>query len=1054
MTDELTVLDFNQLHTHSCASKRDALSKVSDLVSEAKKLGQRAVAVTDHGVLHSIPELFRECAKQGIKPIAGAELYLCEDVNDPDCKTNYHQLLLAINETGWKNLMKLSSEAFHHFHNRPRIDWAMMEKYSEGIIATSSCLSGVIPTVFKTGGSHLVAHDYLNRYLDIFGDRFYLEIQPTPIPEQQVVNKALVVLAKQRGVPLVVTGDVHYAKQEDYKAHQGMLALGWSKKLKHPDEPAYPCEEHYWMKPGELILEEFVAQGFDRETIITAINNTGVIVDRVDFTLEKKKDLLPEFPLPQGVTDKNRYIGDLVKEGMMRKYKPVTQEVVDRIKFELDVIREKGYVDYFLVVADAIKWCKEQGIIVNPRGSVGGSVVAYCLDITEIDSIKYHLYFERFLDVTRFKMPDVDLDCESARRGELLDYLRGKYGTDKVCQVTNYGRMTAKLSFKNACQVYDIPFKESKRITELVDDAPKMSIEKARKLNPELVHFMDKSTERFEQKDNKGTFVTAREISWMAQKFERVMDKLGKHAGGVLIASEPIADYFPTYLPDHLDTNTVVCQWDKDDLEEQGGVKFDFLGLKTLGTVGLAVKSIKEEYGIDIDYREIMRTPDDPKVFELIATGKTQNMFQFGSNMMQNLCQRVKPNNIMDIVAINSLGRPAALNSGDTNRWIDIRNGLSEEVYSHPDEVQVTGETKGVIAYQEHVMKLVNVFAGWTLGKGDSLRKKSVEELEAMRDEFVGDCIENFEHRIKAIEVDIFRNQMDELWSRIVAYSGYGFNKAHAVEYSLMTYMSAWLELYYPAHWLAAVMTVKMDKKEKVAQGLADIKSNGFDFNPPDINKSELIFTAHNNKITFPLSVINGVGDKAVESILEERSKQPFTSLEDILSRIPKRQLNAKVMKGLIFAGAFDSLYPYWDRQMIYARYMNLKGSTKKQLEELEDMEWDDTVKANWEKELLGVYISAHPLQKYHFRNWQQFQEGGNALVGGIITKVKAFNDKKGKRMAFVSLDTYQGQREVVVFSSTYAKFESLLVVDQVVMIDGKKQNESLLANSIKTLSV
>lgn len=1038
-------LDFNQLHTHSCASKRDALSKVSDLVTEAKRLGQRGIAISDHGVLHAIPELYRECRKQGIKAVAAMEGYLCEDVNDPECKTNYHQVLIATNETGWKNLMRLSSEAFTHFHNRPRFDWAMMEKYSEGIIATSSCLSGVIPSYIKQG---ILTESVrlIKRYRRIFEDRFYLEIQPTPIPEQQIVNRELVLLSKMSNTPLVATGDVHYAKQEDYLAHQGVLALGWAKKLKHPDEPAYPCEEHYWMKPGELILEEFVAQGFDRETIITAINNTGVILDRVDFDLKKEKDLLPEFPLPQGVIDKNAYIGQLVKEGMLRKYKPVTQEVVDRIKFELSVIKEKGYVDYFLVVADAIKWCKEQGIIVNPRGSVGGSVVAYCLDITEIDSIKYELYFERFLDVTRFKMPDVDLDCESARRGELLDYLRGKYGTDKVCQVTNYGRMTARLSFKNACMVYDIPFKESKRITEMVDKSPGMTIEKARKLNPDLIHFMDKSTEKFEQKDNKGTYVTAKEISWMAQKFEGVMDKLGKHAGGVLIASEPIADYFPTYLPDHNDKDTVVCQFDKDDLEELGGVKLDFLGLKTLGTVGLAVKSIKEEYGTDIDYREIMRDPNDPKVFELIATGKTQNMFQFGSNMMQNLCQRVKPNNIMDIVAINSLGRPAALNSGDTQRWIDIRNRLSEEVYSHPDEVQVTGETKGVIAYQEHVMRLVNVFAGWTLGKGDSLRKKSVEELEAMREEFVEDCVRNF----------YVSTQMNELWDRIIAYSGYGFNKAHAVEYSLMTYMSAWLELYYPAHWLAAVMTVKMDKKEKIAQGLADIKANGFEFNPPDINKSELIFTAHNNKITFPLSVINGVGDKAVAVILEERSKRPFTSLEDIISRVPKRSVNAKVMKGLIFAGAFDSLYPETTRFSIYWKYVILKGATKKEKEQLEIQanEWSDTAKANWEKELLGVYISAHPLQKYHFRNWQEFSEGGQALVGGIVTKVKAFNDKKGNRMAFVSLDTYQGQREVVVFSSTYAKFEHLLVVDSVVMIDGKKQNESLLANSIKTLEV
>lgn len=1059
MTDELTVkLDFNQLHTHSCASKRDALSKVSDLVAEAKRLGQRAIAITDHAVLHSIPELFRECRKQGIKAIAGFEGYLTEDVNDPESKTNYHQLLIAINETGWKNLMRLSSEAYTHFHNRPRFDWAMMEKYSEGIIATSSCLSGVIPSVFKRGGSWIEANRYLDRYLEIFGsDRFYLEIQPTPIPEQQLVNKELVRMHKEFDINLVATGDVHYAKQEDSLAHQGVLALGWAKKLKHKDEPAYPCEEHYWMKPGELILEEFVSQGFDRETIITAINNTGVIVDKVDFDLKKKKDLLPEFELPEGYTDKNAYIGALVKEGMLRKYKPVTQEVVDRIKFELSVIKEKGYVDYFLVVADAIKWGKEQGIIFAPgRGSGGGSVVAYCLDITEVDPLEYGLYFERFLDISRFKMPDIDTDVEDLRRYELINYLRSKYGTDKVSQVANYGRMTARLAFKNACMVYDIPFKEAKRITELVDNSPNMTIEKARSLNPDLIFFMDKSLEEFEQKDNKGTFVTAREVSWLASKFEGVIDKLGKHAGGVLIASEPIADYFPTYLPDHNDKDTVVSQWDKDDLEELGGVKFDFLGLKTLRVIGLAVKSIEAEHGVKIDANEIMRSPKDPKVYELISTGKTQNMFQFGSSMMQSLCQRVAPKEFMDIVTITSLGRPAALNSGDTHRWIDIRNEVSEEVYSHPDEVQVTGETKGIIAFQEHVMKLVNVFAGWTLGKGDSLRKKSVEELESMRGEFITDCFEFFKVNTYSASIGIekFNTQMDELWDRIIAYSGYGFNKSHAVAYSMITYMTAWLELYYPSHWLSAIMSTKMGDKEIIAQGLADIKANGFEFNPPDINKSELIFTAHNNKITFPLSVINGVGDKAVQVILGERAKQPFNSLEDILSRIPKKTLNAKVMKGLIFAGAFDSLYPELSRFEIYQDYLVIKGETKKKLEEANELPWNDTEKANYEKDLLGVYISCHPLQKFHFRNWQEYNEGGKSLVGGIVTKVKAFNDKKGNKMAFVSLDTYQGQREVVVFSSTYSKFESLLKVDQVVMIDGKKQNESLLANNIKPLEV
>lgn len=1074
-------LDLNQLHTHSCASKRDALSKVSDLVSEAKRIGQRAVAVTDHGVLHSIPELFRECAKQGITPIAGAELYLTEDVHNEESKTNYHQLLIAINETGWKNLMKLSSEAFHHFHNRPRIDWDMMEKYSEGIIATSSCLSGVIPKAIIEGDSSKVRELY-HRYRNIFGDRFYLEIQPTPIPEQQIVNSKLIELSELTGCPLVATGDVHYAKQEDYLAHQGMLALGWSKRLKHEDEPAYPCEQEYWMKPAELMLKNFTDQGFDQEVIVEAINNTGKIVDCIDFKLEKKKDLLPQIDLPDGYTSDSMLI-EMVKEGMMRKYKPVTREVVDRIKFELGVIREKGYQDYFLVVADAIKWGKQQGIIFAPgRGSGGGSVVAYCLDITEVDPLKYDLYFERFLDITRFKMPDVDTDVEDVRRYELINYLRSKYGTDKVAQIVNYGRMTARLAFKNACMVYDIPFGQAQKIVNLVDDSPGMTIEKARQLNPELIHFMDKSADKFEQKDNKGTFVTAKEISWLAQKFEGVIDKFGKHAGGVLITGEPITDYIPTYLPDPKDPETVVTQWDKDDVEQLGGVKFDFLGLKTLRMIGLAIKSIEAEHGIKIDANEIMRNPTDPKVFDLIASGKTQNLFQFNSSMMQGLCKRAQPKSFIDCVAITSLGRPAALGSGDTWKWCDIKNGLAEVHYSHPEEEQITGETFGIITFQEHVMKLVNHFAGWTLGKGDSLRKKSVDELEAMRDIFVFNACE-----CRGVTIaDDFADQMDELWTRIVAYSGYGFNKSHAVGYSMITYMTGWLEVYYPEHWLSAIMSTKMGDQEVIAQGFQDIKHAGFDFQAPDINKSELIFTAHGGKIVFPLSVIKGVGDKAVEEIMNARkgelterweldkimneldeivrrkesegerqfSSKPFTSLEDFMSRVNLRRVNSKVMRHLIFAGAFDSLYPNISRFGIYSHYMELKGTTKKEKEAITEMEWNDTVKAEWEKELLGVYISTHPLARYHFRNWGEYSEDDSkALIGGIVLKVKSFLDKNKRRMAFATVDTYQGTREVVLFASTYEKYDHLVKEGNMLMLTGKKQGEKMLVNSVKELN-
>ena len=1038
--DSLTILDFIQLHTHSCASKRDALSKVSDLVAEAKRLGQRGIAISDHGVLHAIPELYRECRKQGIKAAAAMEGYLCEDVNDPECKTNYHQVLIAINKTGWKNLMRLSSEAFTHFHNRPRFDWAMMEKYSEGIIATSSCLSGVIPKAIISGDDKL-AWSYLGRYINTFGDRFYLEIQPTPIPDQQIVNKKLVEMSKGSMIDLVATGDVHYAKQEDYLAHQGVLALGWAKKLKHPDEPSYPCEKHYWMKPGELIFREFVSQGFDRETIIAAINNTGVILDQVDFDLKKEKDLLPEIEVPEGTT-KDKHLGDLVKEGMIRKIKPVTKEVIDRIKFELGVIREKGYQDYFLVVADAIKKGKEMGIIFSPgRGSGAGSLVAYCLDITEVDSLEYGLYFERFLDITRFKMPDIDTDVEDLRRYELIQYLRDKYGSDKVAQIVNYGRMSARLAFKNACLVYDIPFKQAQEIVNLVDDSPNMTIEKARALNPELVHFMDKSTEKFEQKDNKGVFVTAREISWMAQKFEGVIDKFGKHAGGLLITGEPIIDYIPTFLPDPKDKETIVTQFDKDDVEEMGGIKFDFLGLKTLRMIGLAIKSIEKEHGIKIDANEIMRTPNDPKVYELIASGETQNLFQFNSSGMQGLCKRAKPTTFMDCVAITSLYRPAALNSGDTWRWCDIKNGLEEVHYSHPEEELITGETYGVITFQEHTMKLVNHFAGWTLGEGDKLRKKTTEELEDMREQFLSDSGNK----------GYPRENMDELWTRIVNYMGYGFNKSHGVAYTMITYMTAYLETYFKEHWLSAIMSTKMGDQEIISQGFQDIRKEGFDFVAPDINESDVIFTANKGKIVFPLSVIKGMGDKATREIIENR---PYNSLEDLMEKVNLRVVSSRAMKPLIYSGALDSLYPEWNRQEIYLHYMKLKGASKKEREALEELpEWSDTVKAEKEKELLGIYISTHPLAKYHFRDWGGYSEGDNkALLGGIILKVKTFLDKNKSKMAFLTVETYQSTREVVCFASTYSKFESLIKEGNMVMISGRKQGEKMLANTLKEL--
>jgi len=1017
-------------------SRRDAHSKIDKLVAKAKSNGQKAIGLTDHGVLHGIPALFREGKKQGVKAIAGFEGYFAPQGRDQK-GSHFHQLVIAKNDEGFRNMSKLSSEAFMSgFYNKPRFDWELLRQHCEGLILTSSCLAGMIPQAILKGEMKEARKIALEFY-KIFADDFYLEIQPTNTAEQKMVNRELVKISEELGIQLLASCDVHYVEPEDMKAHMGMLALGREQKM--ADAPQYPSEESYWLKDSKTVYLDFKAQGFPQETIVAAMNNTGKVADKCTFELKKEKDHLPAFPLPEGYTSNDVLIGDMVKEGLMRKVPIKTKEYIERIKFELSVIREKGYQDYFLIVSDAIKYGKSKGIMFAPgRGSAAGSLVAYLMDITEVDPIIHGLYFERFLDITRSKMPDIDTDIEDARRYEVLNYLKKKYGWDKVSQVINYGTMTARLAFKNALMVYDIPFKEAQGISDMIPDVLGITIEDAYKTNPNILR-MKKGT----IKDDKGRLVKCAEIFDLAERFEGVVDKLSKHAGGILITPTPISDNFPVYGS----TEEMVTQWDKDDLEKLGGVKFDFLGLKTLRMVGLCVRSIKNEHGIDIDVNEIARKANDPEVYKRITEGRTQNSFQFNSSGMQQLCKAVKPTEFPHLVAINALYRPPALASGDTWRYARIKNGQEQEHYSHPDEKRITGETFGVITYQEHVMEIVHQFAGWDYGVGDQLRKKSAEELEGMRQQFIHDAFEKYGF---GPDNDVFEAQMDELWSRIVQYMGYGFNKSHGVAYTMISYITVWLETHYEEHWQAAIMSVKSGEQDKIAQVFQDVKRAGFEFQAPDINESSENFTAMNGKIVFPLGTILGVGDGAVNDIMAHK---PFSSLEDLMERCNLRVVSKRALKPLIFAGAFDKMYPELTRKEIFVKYLELKKDGKKNIEEAQEMEWNDNVMAEWEKTLLGVYITKHPLDKYHFKAWSSFRDGeSNCLIGGKVSKVKSFLDKKKNKMAFVSIDTLEGIREVVVFSSTFGKTEGLLKKGNMVMIDGKVDGEKLIANKVKEL--
>jgi DNA polymerase III subunit alpha len=1022
-------IDFVQLHDHSCMSRRDAHSRIDKLVAKAKENGQRAIGLTDHGVLHGIPQLFNEAKKQGIKAIAGFEGYFAPTGRETKDK-HFHQVIFAKNKIGFSNMSKLSSEAFMTgFHGKPRFDWELLLKYKEGLILTSSCLAGQIPQAILNG-EYKEARVIASKFKSIFGEDFYLEIQPTPTPAQKMVNTEIIKMAEELDIEIVATGDVHYVEKEDQKAHIGMLCLGRNKKMH--EEKGYDGEEHYWLKPAREVAKDFLSQGYDRDTVVKAMNNTGVIANKCDFVLEKEKDFLPEFPLPEGYTDKDKLLGDMVKEGLMRKVPIKTKTYIDRLKFELGVIREKGYQDYFLIVSDAIKFAKSKGIMVAPgRGSGAGSLVAFLLDITEVDPIIHGLFFERFLDITRSKMPDIDTDIEDERRYEVLNYLKEKYGWEKVSQIVNYGKMTAKLAFKNALMVYDIPFGKAQEISNLVPDTLGITIEEAYRVAPEL-----KAKKKETVKDNRGETVKLAEVFDLAERFEGVVDKLSKHAGGILITPDPIANHFPVFG----NKEEMVTQWDKDDLENLGGVKFDFLGLKTLRMIGLCIRSIKAEHGKDIDVFELARLANDPKVYERITEGKTENSFQFNSSGMQQLCKAVKPTEFAHLVAINALYRPPALASGDTWRYARIKNGQEVEHYSHPEEKAITGETFGVITYQEHVMQLVHHFAGWDYGRGDKLRKASQEALEGMRDEFISDS------GSRGYDAE----SMNEIWSRIVQYMGYGFNKSHGVAYTMISYITVWLEAHYPEHWQSAIMTVKMGEQDKIAQVFAEIKRQGFEFQAPDINLSGEIFTANKGRIVFPLGTILGVGDKAVQNLLENK---PFKSLEDLMARCNLRVVSARAMKPLILAGAFDSMYPELNRKEVLIKYYEIKKEAKKTIEKVREMEWNDNTQAEYEKELLGVYITKHPMDKYHFRNWSDWNEGeSGVLVGGRVSKVKSFNDKNGNRMAFASIETLEGVRELVVFASSMKKVESFLKKGVMIMVDGKKDGEKLIVNKVKEL--
>jgi DNA polymerase III subunit alpha len=1066
---------FVHLHNHSSFSLRDAYSSIPGMVRKAKQNGQPALALTDHGVLHGIPEFVRECKKEGIKPIVGCELYFTpmgrdNKEKDPDTgKIYYHLLALAINKEGYHNLLKLCSLGHTEgFYRRPRIDWELLEKYHEGIIFTSTCLGGYIPQLLLNGKEEK-AKEIANRFKNLLGDRFYFEIQPHEIPQQVYVNKELVYLSEELSIPLLATTDAHYSEEDECIPHMGMLKMssGYGKQIGDlTQDPKHPYGGNYfYLKTEQEVVEDFRKQELPEKAIKEAVENTVKVSELVNFELKKEGVYLPKI----SEDDSGDKLIDMISEGLIRKVKFKNQKekqmYLERVKYEYSIIKQKGFEDYFLVVADAIKNAREKGILAGfpGRGSGGGCLIAYLLDIVEIDPMRFGLFFERFLDVTREKLPDIDTDVEDSRRYELINYLKEKYGVNKVSQIANYGYMKPKLALKNALSVYDIPFAEAKKYSKLIPDDCK-DLRNELESNEELKEALNKSL-----KNENGNTVKFDQIFDLAIRFQGRIDKIGKHAGGILITPFPIMEHFPVMVGnDGLQT-----QWDKDDVESLGGVKFDFLGLSNLSKVAKTLQKIKQRHGYDLDIYKISRTLDDPKVYKTLNTRSTKDIFQMGGKGAVDLIKQIKPSHIEHLIAINALNRPAALSTGQHLEYIRRKNDPSLVTYDHPDEEKALKENYGLMLYQEDTMKLAKIFAGWSYGKSDKLRKMSKwseEEIKQWETDFIQDAIK------KGYDEETART----IWDKIYGFNigGYGFNKSHAAAYSVLGYVNLWLKTYFPKEWLAACLESDYTRKngsqeednfQKNIEAAIDMR---VDILPPDVNKSTDQFEATDKGILIALQSLTNVGEKPAKEIIANR---PYESLENFLSKVDQRIVSKRVMESLILSGAFDETHPELTRAQLMKKYLELKNG--KTLEEEQGKQLKKPTKSgkafineilsyieaeqeqgeelfNYKNEIkyFGYALKSNPLKRYGYKPFEERAEDETAYVNGLIHSVREIKDRRGKPMAFVTIQTLKERVNAVFFSNQWAKFKDELNKSKCFMFIGTKSKDNLLVNKIKTL--
>ncbi len=1076
---------FVHLHVHSEFSLLDGANRIKDLPVRAKELGMDAMAITDHGVMFGVIDFYKACKANGVKPIIGCEVYVAPRKltdKDPVLDSRYnHLILLAKDNEGYKNLTKIVSLGFTEgFYYKPRIDKEVLEKYHEGLVCSSACLAGEIPMYINNGdieGAKQAALWYKN----LFGEDYYLEIQNNGIKEQALVNQKLIQIARELDIPLLATNDSHYLKKEDAYNHEVLLCIQTGKRMSDEDRMRFDTDELYIKSPEEMI-DYFNA-------VPDAIENTVKVAEKCNVEFEFGHTILPNYDVPEGYETHFDYLKKLTDDGIKNRYgENVSQDILDREEYELDVIKKMGYVDYFLIVWDYVHFAKSHDIPVGPgRGSGAGSIVAYAIEITDIDPIKYGLIFERFLNPERISMPDFDIDFDYEKRQEVIDYVAEKYGADHVSQIITFGTMAAKMVIRDVGRVLDFPYAETNNLAKMIPNEIHITIAKALEINRELKEMYE-------------TDEQIKKLLDIAMALEGMPRQASTHACGIIISREPVVDYVPLYARD----GVISTQYIMTTLEELGLLKMDFLGLRTLTVIRDAKELIKENQGIDIEFDKNM---DDQKVYKLWQDGDSIGIFQFESQGMTNFMKELKPDCLEDIIAGVSLYRPGPMDQ--IPRYIANKKDPDNAVYTHPALKPILEVTYGCMVYQEQVMQIVRNLAGYSLGRADLVRramgKKKLDVMAKERENFVnGKLDENGNVEIQGcVRNGIDEKSANKIFDEMAEFAKYAFNKSHAACYAVVAYQTAYLKAYYPAEFMAAMLNSFLGNLGKVPVYINECKRLNLSILKPDINKSFTKFTAKGNAIRFGLGSIKNVGIAAVDAIVEEREKNgEYKDFTDFAERIYGESVNKKCIESLIKSGAFDNLgktrstliasfeqiidtiadankKDYSDQITMFDISTTEEDIQKMKYTFIEQKEYTEKELLSMEKEMLGIYISGHPLEKYRKQieettnlNTMQIEEaleqlqeegiceledGKQVKFAGVITNIKKKYTKNNKIMVFVTVEDLYGSCEIIVFETCYNRCNRLLMEENLIMVDGrisiKDENDiSIVANNITEL--